>query len=53
MKFTDDKAQVLLMNREDPNEGRTWRLGKVTISHTKEYKCLGMSEDEKGLKMKN
>ena len=38
MNFSNEKSQVLVVNGNDSDSGRTWKLGENEIRRTKEYK---------------
>ena len=42
VKFTDEKSQVLVINGDDSDVGRTWKLGEMTLKRTKKYPELGL-----------
>ena len=48
LKFSDEKNQVLVINGDDSDVGRTWKLGEMTLKRTKKYQYFGMLVDEKG-----
>ena len=48
INFSKEKSQVLVVNGDDSDSGRTWKLGGNKIRRTKEYKYLGIWLNEKG-----
>ena len=49
MKYNNEKSQVLVLNGEAADVGRTWDIGDLRIGRTESYKYLGITVDEKGV----
>ena len=48
VKFSYEKSQVLVVNGQVEDEGKTWQLGDQVIQRVSEYKYLGVWLNEKG-----
>ena len=48
VKFNNGKSQVLVVNGEEADRGRTWKLNGEDVKRTDKYKYLGMWIDENG-----
>ena len=48
VKFGMDKSQIMIVNNDQVDIERTWRLGENNVMRTNEYKYLGVTLNVKG-----